>query len=326
VPSSTLSPAPVLVTGGAGFIGSHLVDRLLAEGHRVVVVDNLVTGHRSNLAAAERAHPDQLLVEERDVCDEAFVDLVGRHRPEVILHLAAQMSVAVSVDDPVADAVANVVGTVRVLEAAGRHGVGKVVFTSSGGAIYGEVPADELPLTEDHPGPGLSPYGAAKRAGEEYVRTFSDLYGFAWSAIAPANVYGPRQDAAGEGGVIARFIQRMIDDEPCRIHGDGEQTRDFIYVTDVVDAFLRTLTKGDGERFNVGTGHGTSVNRLFGTLAAATGYSRPAEHGPARLGDVRHNVISPTKSAHQLGWKPATSLEDGIAATVDWARGGTDLR
>lgn len=313
--------ATVLVTGGAGFIGSHLVDRLLADGLRVVAVDNLATGHRHNLAAAERRHGDRLVVEEVDICDESLVDVVARHRPEVICHLAAQMSVAVSVESPMLDAETNVVGTVRVLEAAGKHGVRKVVFTSSGGAIYGEASPDQLPLTEEHPGPGLSPYGAAKRAGEEYLRTFAALYGFAWTSIAPANVYGPRQDPAGEGGVIARFTQRMLDGQPCRIHGDGEQTRDFVYVADVVDAFVRALTKGDGERFNVGTGEPTSVNQLFKVLAAATGYRQPPEHGPARLGEVLHNRVSPAKAAAQLAWRPRTTLEAGIAATVAWARG-----
>ncbi|WP_052664333.1 NAD-dependent epimerase/dehydratase family protein [Nitriliruptor alkaliphilus] len=322
MPSATT--APVLVTGGAGFIGSHLVDRLLAEGNRVVVVDDLSTGHRDNLAAATAAHPDALVFEQVDICSPELTDVVARHQPSVIFHLAAQMSVAVSVDDPVADAVTNVVGTVRVLAAAGLHGVAKVVFTSSGGAIYGEVPREQLPLTEEHGGPGLSPYGAAKRAGEEYVRTFATLHGFAWSAVAPANVYGPRQDPAGEGGVIARFTQRMLDGEPCVINGDGSQTRDFVYVADVVDAFVRAWSEGDGERFNAGTGRATSVNDLFDALAAATGHDGPAEHGPARLGDVMHNVISPAKAARQLGWEPRTSLADGLATTVAWARGEHD--
>lgn len=321
-PTSTdVDARTVLVTGGAGFIGSHLVEALLAEGRTVVVADDLSTGRRSNLAAAEAEHGQRCVFVQVDITDEAFVDVVAHHRPQIIFHLAAQMSVAVSVERPVPDAITNVVGTVRVVEAAGRHAVDKVVFTSSGGAIYGEVDPDQLPLTEEHPGPGLSPYGAAKRAGEEYVRTFAALYGFDWTTIAPANVYGPRQDPTGEGGVVARFTRRMLDGEPCQIHGDGAQTRDYVYVGDVVDAFRRALREGGGQRFNIGTGRPTSVNELFVTLAAATGYDRAPQHGPARLGEVLHNRVSPRKAHQQLGWTPTTDLAEGCAATVDWARG-----
>lgn len=317
-----MTSAPcVLVTGGAGFIGSHLTDRLLDLGHRVVVVDDLSTGHLANLEDARQRHGDGLVIETVDICTTDFEDVVRRHRPEVVLHLAAQMSVAISVEDPVADAITNVAGTVSVLEACRRHAVRKVVFTSSGGAIYGEAAEHELPLPETYPGPGLSPYGAAKRCGEEYLASFANLYGLAWTAIAPANVYGPRQDPAGEGGVVAIFTQRMLDGQPCVINGDGGHTRDFIYVADVVDALVRAMDKGDGERFNAGTGRSTSVTELFEVLAEATGSTAPAEHGPARLGDVRHNAISPRKAGEQLGWSPRTSLEDGIAATVAWARG-----
>jgi UDP-glucose 4-epimerase len=316
-----MPPAPcTLVTGGAGFIGSHLTDRLLDLGHRVIVVDDLSTGSLANLADARERHGEALTIETLDICGDELDEVVGRHQPEVVLHLAAQMSVAVSVEAPVADAITNVAGTVSVLEAARRHGVRKVVFTSSGGAIYGEAAADELPLPETYPGPGLSPYGAAKRCGEEYLASFSNLYGLAWTSIAPANVYGPRQDPAGEGGVVAIFTQRMLDGQPCVINGDGGHTRDFVFVDDVVDAMVRAMDAGDGQRFNAGTGRSTSVNELFAVLAEATGYTLPAQHGPPRLGDVRHNAISPHKAGEHLGWRPRTSLEDGIAATVAWAR------
>lgn len=313
----------VLVTGGAGFIGSNLVDRLLAEGRRVVVIDDLSTGRLSNLDEARRAAPGSLEFQRMDVTSDSVDPLVERHRPEVIVHLAAQMNVRASVDDPLHDARVNVLGTVNLLEAARRHDVRKVVFATSGGCIYGEPGVDELPVTEDHPGHAHSPYGASKRSGEEYLRTYQSLYGLDWTSLAFANVYGPRQDPAGEAGVVAIFTERMLAGQPCTIYGDGEQSRDFVYVDDVVHALALAMDRGDNDRFNIGTGERTSVNQLYRALAAATNYSHEAVYAPEREGELRHSAVAIRKAADGLGWKPWTMLEEGLASTLAWAAGGT---
>lgn len=308
----------VLVTGGAGFIGSNLVDRLLAEERRVVVVDDLSTGALGNLAEARAAAPGSLEFHRLDVTSEALDRVVGRHHPEVIVHLAAQINVRRSVEDPVGDAMANIVGTVRVLEAARRHGVRKVVFATSGGCIYGEPPLEELPVAETAPGVAHSPYGASKRGAEEYLQTYELLHGVDWTSLAFSNVYGPRQDPAGEAGVIAIFVEQMLADRPCTIYGDGEQSRDFVFVDDAVHALVVAMDRGEGERFNIGTGERTTVNQLFRALAAATGYDRDPVYAPPREGELRHNAVAIGKAAAQLGWKPWTPLEEGLAQTLEW--------
>lgn len=309
----------VLVTGGAGFIGSNLVDRLLAEGRRVVAVDDLSTGKLANLAGARSAAPGRFEFQRLDLTKGGLDAVVERHRPEVIHHLAAQMNVRSSVEDPFHDANVNVLGTIAVLEAARRFDVRKVVFATSGGCIYGEPAVEDLPVTEEHPGEAHSPYGASKRSAEEYLRTYEALYGVAWTSLALSNVYGPRQDPAGEAGVVAIFTERMLAGQPCTIYGDGEQTRDFIFVDDVVHAFVLAMDRGDGERFNIGTSERTSVNQLFRGLAAATGYDADPIHAPERAGELRHNAVAIKKAASELGWKPWTTLEEGLAATLQWA-------
>lgn len=313
----------VLVTGGAGFIGSTLVDRLLAEGRRVVVIDDLSTGRLSNLEEARRASPGSLEFQRMDVTSEAVDALVRRHRPDAVVHLAAQVSVARSVVDPLQDARVNVLGTVNLLEAARRHDVRKVVFATSGGCIYGEPGLDELPVGEEHGGHAHSPYGASKRCGEEYLRTYQTLYGVDWTSLAFANVYGPRQDPAGEAGVVAIFTERMLAGQPCTIFGDGEQSRDFVYVDDVVHALALALDRGDNDRFNIGTGERTTVNQLFRALAAATNYPHDAVFAPARGGELRHSSVAIRHAADGLGWKPWTTLEEGLASTLAWAAAGT---
>lgn len=309
----------VLVTGGAGFIGSDLVDRLLAEGRRVVVVDDLSTGSLANLADARNAYEGRLEFQRLDITSPDLHQVVERHRPEVIHHLAAQMNVRVSVEDPFHDARVNVIGTISVLEAARRYGVRKVVFATSGGCIYGEPPVEDLPVDESYGGHSHSPYGASKRAGEEYLRTYRSLYGVEWTSLALSNVYGPRQDPAGEAGVVAIFTDRMLAGEPTVIYGSGQQTRDFVYVDDVVHAFVLAMERGDGERFNIGTGERTSVDQLARALAAATGYQHEPIRADARPGELEHNALDCRKAAQQLGWKPWTTLEEGLAATLEWA-------
>ena len=315
------STQTILVTGGAGFIGSNLVDRLLAEDRRVIVVDDLSTGSLGNLDTARRTGEGRLEFQRLDIRKSTLDAVVERHRPEVILHLAAQINVRVSVEDPIDDAMTNIIGTINVLEAARKHGVRKVVLATSGGCIYGEPTLEELPVDELNPGHPHSPYGASKVAAEEYLRMYRALYGVEWTSLALSNVYGPRQDPSGEAGVVAIFTENMLEGKPCMVFGDGEQSRDFVFVDDVVHAFVLAMDRGDGERFNIGTGQRTSVNQLFRALAAATEYEREPVYAPERPGELRHNAIDARKATQQLGWKPWTTLEEGLAATLKWAGG-----
>jgi UDP-glucose 4-epimerase len=310
-----------LVTGGAGFIGSTLVDRLLAEGHTVDVVDDLSTGSLANLAEARSGRRDhELSIHQVDIRDESVVDLIERRRPEVIFHLAAQADVRVSVARPVFDAEVNVIGSLNVFEGARKAGTRKVVFASSGGTIYGEPAVSELPVRESHPQQPLSPYGVAKKVVGDYLVAYRALHGLEFCALALANVYGPRQDPHGEAGVVAIFAGRLLGGEPCTVFGDGDQTRDFVYVDDVVDAFVRAADRGSGLLANVGTGRETSVNELYRTMARAAGVDRDAERAPARPGELARNALDPSRAALHLGWKPWTELSDGVAATLDWFR------
>jgi len=296
-----------MVTGGAGFIGSHLVDALLGRGDEVHVVDTLVTGSRENLPAAAELH-------ELDVRDAALESLAERLRPQVVFHLAAQADVATSVARPAFDAEVNVVGTVRALEAA-RAAAARVVFASSGGAVYGECtrPARE----EDEPRP-LSPYAAAKLAGEAYLATWNRLYGTRHVSCRLANVYGPRQLATLEGGVVAIFLERLRGGRPTEIFGDGLQTRDFVYVGDVVAALLAAAAPAAGGGvYNVGSGVATSVAELHRLCAETAGVEQEPRFCAARPGDLRHSVLDPSRAARELAWRAETTLADGLART--WA-------
>ncbi len=310
---------PVLVTGAAGFIGSNLVARLLEDGRRVIGVDDLSTGALANLAEARsERHIGRFEFNRLDIRRGGVTALAERHRPELIYHLAAQVDVRRSVEDPVLDADINVLGTVAVLEAARVAGVRKVVYASSIGS-YGDPDEAELPVDESFTTPALSPYGASKRVAMDYLRTYAQLYGVDWTALTLANVYGPHQTTAGEGGVVATFIGRMLREQPCAIYGDGEQTRDLVFVDDVVHAFALAADRGSGERFTIGTGTRTSVNELFVALAAATGYPHPPVREPARAGEVRHSCLDARRAGRELGWKPWTTLEEGLAFTLAWA-------
>ena len=309
-----------LVTGGAGFIGSTLVDRLLDDGHEVVVVDDLSRGRMANLERAAAAG-ERFSLHRMDVCAPEITELVERERPEVVFHLAAQIDVRVSVEDPVHDAMVNVVGTVRLAEACRRAGVRRIVFTSSGGSIYG--PVEQLPVTEERPVDPLSPYAAGKVAGEVYLEMFAKLYGMQWAGIAPANVYGPRQDPHGEAGVVAIFSQRLLAGGATRVFGDGSNTRDYVYVDDVVEAFHRaaTVPAAAGLRFNIGTGVETSDRRLHTLVAEAAGAPDDPEFAPARLGDVARSALDPARAARVLDWSPRVTIEEGVARTVDYFQG-----
>ena len=309
-----------LVTGAAGFIGSTLVDRLLVDGHTVVGIDDLSSGRIANLEAA-RAF-DRFELVQADVVDADLIGLLAQIAPEVVYHLAAQIDVRRSVADPEFDATVNVVGTVRLAEAARRAGVRKVVHTSSGGSVYG-VPSD-YPTGETAPTDPASPYAASKVAGEIYLNTFRHLHGMDCSHVAPSNVYGPRQDPHGEAGVVAIFINALLAGEPTTVFGEGGNTRDYVYVGDVVDAFVRASgTAGAGQRFNIGTGVETSDRALHTAVAAAVGAPDEPRFAPPRLGDLARSCLDVRKAEMVLGWRPRVRLDVGLRQTVEHFRAVT---
>lgn len=309
-----------LVTGGAGFIGSTLVDRLLAEGHSVDVIDDLSTGSLANLAGA-RANPDhQLTFHQFDIRSPDVKEVIARRRPEVVFHLAAQADVRVSVARPDFDAEVNIVGSLHVIEGARAAGATKVVFASSGGTIYGDPDPSLLPIKESVAQRPLSPYGVSKKAVGDYLYAYRELHNLEFTALALSNVYGPRQDPHGEAGVVAIFAGRLLAGQPCTIFGDGTQTRDFVFVDDVVDAFARAATRGGGLVINIGTGNETSVNDLYATMARVAGVPADPLYAPARPGELQRNSLDPGRAAIHLGWKPWTSMEEGAAAVLDYFR------
>jgi UDP-glucose 4-epimerase len=298
----------VLVTGGAGFIGSHVVDALVARGDEVVVLDSLATGKRENLPGAVELHV-------RDV-REPLDDIFEHARPQAVVHLAAQVDVRVSVAEPVEDANVNVLGTVRVLEAARRHGEGQVVFASTGGVIYGEC---DGPTAETSPVVPVAPYGVSKLAAEEYLRAYNRLYGSHHVALRYGNVYGPRQDPHGEAGVVAIFLGALAGGEAPRIFGDGSQTRDYVYVGDVARATLAALGH-EGGVFNIGTGRETSVLELYELCRDVSGSDLAATHDAARPGEISRSALDPSRAAHELAFSAFVELEDGLRSTWDWIR------
>lgn len=306
-----------LVTGGAGFIGSTLVDRLLAEGHAVDVVDDLSTGTLTNLHDARSSKDADFTFHRLDIRTPEVTELIERRQPEVVFHLAAQMDVRVSVARPVFDAEVNILGSLHVLEGARRAGARKVVFASSGGTIYGDPDPEELPIRETRPQQPLSPYGVAKKAVGDYLVAYRELHDLEFTALALANVYGPRQDPHGEAGVVAIFGQRLLAGERCTLFGDGSSTRDYVFVDDVVDAFARSIDAGDGLLLNVGTGVETPLRRLYDTVAAAVGTTEEPTYAPERTGELRRSCLDPGRAAIHLGWRPWTPLDQGIPTTVD---------
>jgi UDP-glucose 4-epimerase len=302
-----------LVTGGAGFIGSHLVDRLVDEGWEVLVVDDLSTGHIGNLSVARtRGH---VLFHQLDIRDEAFVTAVERFRPEEIYHMAAQASVTASTRDPILDASINILGTINVLEAARRVEAIRVVAASSGGAIYGGDA--KLPVKESHTKHPDSPYGISKKVVEDYFRYYKNATGIDYMLLALSNVYGPRQDPLGEAGVVSIFTNLMLDGKRPVIYGDGGQTRDYVFVIDVADACVRAGGIGGARLVNIGTGVETTVIELFRALASAIGFDRNPVFGDPRPGDVYRSVVDPSLASKHLGWRAWTSLAEGLRQTVD---------
>jgi UDP-glucose 4-epimerase len=306
-----------LVTGAAGFIGSTLVDRLLADGHSVMGLDNFATGRPANLEHLV-GNPAHVFVE-ADIVTADLHAILDEYRPEVVFHLAAQIDVRHSVADPQFDASVNVIGTVRLAEAARKAGARKVVHTSSGGSIYGVPP--RYPTPETVPTDPASPYAAGKVAGEIYLNTFRHLYGLDCSHIAPANVYGPRQDPHGEAGVVAIFAQALLAGKTTKVFGDGTNTRDYVFVDDVVDAFIKASGDvGGGQRFNVGTGIETSDRQLHSAVAAAVGGPDDPEFHPPRLGDLKRSCLDIGLAAKVLGWHPKVGLDEGVRRTVQYFR------
>jgi UDP-glucose 4-epimerase len=309
-----------LVTGGAGFIGSNLVDRLLAEGHEVDVVDDFSTGSLSNLAEARKSGGRSLHIHHLDITAPAVTELMVRRRPELVFHLAAQADVRVSVAQPTFDANVNVIGSLHVLEGARQAGAERVVFAASGGTLYGEPSPDELPVRESHPHQPLSPYGVSKKSVMDYLVAYRALHALEFSALALANVYGPRQDPHGEAGVVAIFAERILRGQDVTVYGDGEQTRDFVFVDDVVDAFVRAATRGGGLVCNIGTGSETSVNHLLATMADVAGVEVTAVQAPLRQGELLRSCLDVERAAIQLGWRPWTELADGIGPVLEFVR------
>jgi len=303
----------ILVTGGAGFIGSNTVDALVATGkHQVAVLDDLSSGKREQVNPGARFY-------QIDVRDAARItEVIEREKPEVIYHLAAQMDVRRSVASPAFDAEVNLVGFLNLMEAARRTGLARVIFSSTGGAIYGEQ--ERFPCDEDHPRRPVSPYGVAKLATERYLFFYQVQYGISYLALRYANVYGPRQDPHGEAGVVAIFCGRLLAGQPATIFGDGEQTRDYIFVGDVVRANLAALESGYVGALNVGTGVETSVNRLYQELAGVAGVGERPAYAAARPGEQLRSVISPERAKRELGWQPQVSLRDGLAQTFRFFR------
>jgi UDP-glucose 4-epimerase len=308
----------VLVTGGAGFIGAGLVERLLAEGEDVDVIDDLSTGSLANLGPARSMAGGQFKFHRLDVRHGGLADLLAQRKPEIVFHLAAQADVRVSVENPVLDADVNILGSLRLCQAALAAGTRKIVFAGSGGTLYG-VPGS-LPVGESHSRRPVSPYGVAKKAVGDYLHYYREVQGLDYTILALANVYGPRQDPHGEAGVVAIFTGKLLAGETPTIFGDGNQTRDFVFVDDVVDAFARARSAGSGLLANIGTGTETTVNDLFATMARLTGFDEPPDHAPARPGELPRSALDPTLAGAELGWKPLHSLEDGLDRTLAWFR------
>ena len=298
----------ILVTGGAGFIGSHLVDELVEKGHEVAVIDNLSTGKKDNLNPNAEFH-------ELDINSDGIVDILKNGNFTHVIHQAAQVRVTRSLEDPVLDATSNIVGSINLLENCRRYGVERFVYGNSGGAMSGNQ--DNLPMKESHPVSPESPYGVSKHTVEHYLAIYNKLYNLDYVSLRYPNVYGPMQDSSGEGGVVAIFCNKLVNDERPVIFGDGEQTRDFTYVKDVVNATVMALEKGSGE-FNISTSRETSVNELYEKLLEISGKNMEPVHGNEREGELRRSVLDNSKAMEGLGWEPIVSLDEGLKLTFDY--------
>ncbi len=301
----------ILVTGGAGFIGSHVVDALLEAGHEVVIVDDLSTGRASNINPRARFY-------RMDIRDPYLSEVFEQERFDIVNHHAAQMDVRKSVADPLFDADVNIRGSLNLLECARKSGVRKIVYISTGGAVYGEP--EYLPCDEAHPVNPICPYGASKHTVEHYLYMYRVLYGLAYAVLRYPNVYGPRQDPNGEAGVVAIFIGQMLAGKQPTIFGSGEQERDFVYVGDCARANLLAMEDHVQGIFNIGSGRGTTINQIYALLSEITGYRRPPVYGPPRAGETFRIFLDATKARREMGWEPQVSLEEGLRQTVAYFR------
>jgi UDP-glucose 4-epimerase len=301
----------ILVTGGAGFIGSHIADAFIAHGHQVTIIDNLVTGRRENVNAQAAFH-------QIDIGDAGVAEIFARGQFDAVCHHAAQMDVRRSVADPRYDAEVNILGTLNLLQQCQNTGVKKFLFASTGGAIYGEQV--RFPADEEHPTWPASPYGISKLSCEKYIHFFAQNYGLRYVFLRYANVYGPRQNPHGEAGVVAIFCTRLLKGEQAVINGDGKQTRDYVFVGDVVRANLLALNYPENDYFNVGTGIETDVNTIYQRLNEAAGAGMPEQHGPAKEGEQLRSVLANDKARRLLDWQPKVSLADGLKETAEWFR------
>jgi UDP-glucose 4-epimerase len=300
-----------LVTGGAGFIGSHMVDRLLELEYRVVIIDDLSNGKIKNLDHRATFH-------HADITQPSVAEVFEKEKPDLVFHMAAQTSVTRSTKEPILDTNVNVLGTLRLLEAARRVGVEKIIYSSTGGALYGNP--ETVPCPDDAPVEPVSPYGMSKYVGEQYLRFYHRQFRLNYTSLRYGNVYGPRQDPTGEAGVVAIFTSAMLEGKQPEIFGDGNQERDFVSVFDVIDANIAAIDRGDGMEMNIATGEATAVNRIFELLKGITGYKWDAVHGADRAGDVYRISLDWSRAAAELGWAPKVDLADGLAGTVDFFR------
>jgi len=307
----------ILVTGGAGFIGSHVVDALLQEGHEVLVIDDLSTGKLENVNSGAR-------LKRMDIRSPGLRSLLLSERPDIVNHHAAHVDVRASVADPSHDMDINIRGTLNLLECSREAGVKKFIYASSGGAIYGEP--DYLPVDESHPARPICPYGVSKYTPELYLFMYARVHGLNYSVLRYPNIYGPRQDPSGEAGVVAIFAGKMLRGEDVTINGTGEQERDFLFIDDVVRANLLCLEKGDGGVYNLGWGEGVSVNDIFERLARITGYTKRPQHGPPKAGETFRIYLDASKARRELGWTPSVRLDEGLKRTVEFIsrRGGAE--
>jgi len=299
----------VLITGGAGFIGSHITDKLIEKGHQVVVIDNLSTGKKENLNPKDKFY-------EADICNSEISQIFQKEKPEIVFHFAAQIDVRKSVKDPIQDARVNILGSLNLLQNCQKMGVKKFIFASSGGAIYGDTNVILTP--ETHVENPESPYGICKLTIEKYLHFYKETFRLNYTTLRLANIYGPRQNSKGEAGVIAVFCDKMLKNEEVVINGDGEQTRDFVFVDDVVNAALLSMEQEKSDIYNIGTGIETNINEIFKKIKELTNSNTEEIHIPAKLGEQRRSCLDNSKAKKELNWKPEYNLEEGLEKTVKW--------